>query len=223
MVDLIISASRVDEVQSSASEAGCGKIVGAVGLVATEVAVAVVVNTYKGAAAREFVSAQAAVAVAVQALHSSAVLASFLLFREADFAVAVEVAVSAESSQHLSRLGQLFLVQASVSVEIEGQNAVLSAVVAAVVVQVQAVSADRSAAEESGTVADDGAVEVALIRIDRSVNGGSRSPAATPAAACVILISKVDIDIHRLPLSSGFVVFVVLLSRGIWGNPGHFC
>ena len=51
VVDLIVSASGVDEVQSSASEAGSGDIVGAVGLVATEVSVAVVIHAYQGTAA----------------------------------------------------------------------------------------------------------------------------------------------------------------------------
>lgn len=146
--------------------------------------------------------AQAAVTIEVEALHPSTILARFLLLGEADFPVTVEVAVSTESSQHFSRLGEFFLAQATVAVEVEGQNAVLPAIVAAVVVEVQAVSANRSAAEESGTVADDRAVEVALIRVDRSINGGSRSPATAPAAARVVLISKVDIDIHRLPLLS---------------------
>ena len=147
-------------------------------------------------------SAQAAVAVVVQALHPSTVLAGFLLLGEADFPVTVEVAVSAESSQHFSRLGEFFLAQASVAVEVEGENTVLSAIIPTVVVEVQTVSANRFAAEKSGTVADHGPVEIALIRVDGSINGGSRSPATAPAAACVVLISKVDIDIHRLPLLS---------------------
>ncbi len=164
MINLAVSSRRVHEVEASTSETRSRNVVGAVSFMAAKLTVAVMVHTDQGTASREFVGAEFAVAIEVHSLHSGSVSAGFVSFGKADFAVAVDIVASTESSQHFARLGDLFAAEFAVAVEVEGEDSVLSAVVASVVVQIDAIAPHRCAtAPKPVSVADNSAVEVTVV------------------------------------------------------------